>query len=110
MLPLQIIRQVYYAVKEALYNVERHSRARCVHVALDWGADDLTIQIQDDGVGFDPKMIQKDRHFGLDIMRKRIESCKGRLTFISEPGAGTTVIMWLPTNFDEALNPESRQN
>ena len=97
-LPLQIVRQIYYAVKEVLYNVERHAEASQVSVDLDWGQNDLTIQIDDDGCGFDPQTVMKDHHFGLDIIRGRIESCNGRLSLESANGAGTHVTMWLPIN------------
>jgi signal transduction histidine kinase len=107
MLPLQISRQIYYAIKEALYNVERHARARHVNVVLEWGKNDLTIHIEDDGIGFDPQMVQTSRHFGLDIMRGRIEACHGRLSVETAPGAGTQLTMWLPITSDELLNPES---
>ena len=107
MLPLQIVRQVYYAIKEALHNVERHAAARQVKIALDWEAKDLTIHILDDGVGFDPKTVQKDHHFGLEMMRGRIEACQGRLSIESSLGAGTHLIMWLPTVCDEMLSTEA---
>jgi signal transduction histidine kinase len=108
-LPLQIVRQVYYAVKEALHNVERHARARQVNVTLNWGVKDLTIDIEDDGIGFDPQMMKKDRHFGLDMMRGRIEACKGRLSVEAAPEAGTHVTMWLPIKCDEKLDSEGQQ-
>lgn len=97
-LPLQIVRQIYYASKEVLYNVERHAGASQVSIGLDWGQNDLTIHIDDDGCGFDPQAVEKDRHFGLDIIRGRVESCNGRLSLASAPGAGTHVTMWLPTD------------
>jgi signal transduction histidine kinase len=106
LLPLQIVRQVYFAVKEAFYNIERHAGKCHVKVVIDWGEKDLTIHIDDDGRGFDQQTVQKSRHFGLDIMQERIQACNGNLSLETSPGAGTRVIMWLPTVCDENVRVE----
>jgi signal transduction histidine kinase len=100
LLPVQIVRQVYFAAKEALYNIERHAGKCQVYVEVDWGEKDLTITINDNGRGFDQQSIQKGRHFGLDIMQERLQACNGRVTIETEPGSGTHVMMWLPTTCD----------
>jgi signal transduction histidine kinase len=108
MLPLQIVRQVDYAIKEALHNIESHAEARRITITLEWGVRDLSIHIVDDGIGFDPKAVQKNHHFGLEMMRGRIEACKGRFSIESAPGAGAHLIMWLPTICDETLAAHAR--
>jgi signal transduction histidine kinase len=100
LLPVQIVRQVYFAAKEAFYNIERHAGKCQVNVVIDWGERDLTITIDDDGRGFDQHSVQKGRHFGLDIMQERLQACNGRVTIESAPGAGAHVSMWLPTTCD----------
>jgi signal transduction histidine kinase len=96
-LPVKIVRQIYFAAKEAYYNIERHAGACKMSVAIDWGAEDLTIKIDDDGQGFNQQLIQKGRHFGLDIMQERLQACNGRMTIETTPGCGTHIEMWLPT-------------
>ena len=58
----------------------------------------LHLTIRDDGIGFDPDRVPRlgRQHFGLLIMRERVESFGGALTIVSAPGAGTTIRATLP--------------
>jgi signal transduction histidine kinase len=53
------------------------------------------------GHGFDPAEIahREDGHWGIAAMHERAEAIGGRLTVVSDPGAGTTVEMRVPHNF-----------
>ena len=86
----------YRTVQEALCNVARHSSAEhlLVEVADDQGA--ISVQVKDDGVGFDPSQPPAPGHYGLTLMRRRVESLGGRVEVCSEPGAGTDVRAFLP--------------
>ncbi|MCU6736905.1 sensor histidine kinase [Diplocloster agilis] len=60
-----------------------------------------TIQIKDDGIGFDPEEEKKDGriHVGIQNVRRRIaDMCGGSLQVESTPGVGTTVTIVLPRN------------
>ncbi len=56
------------------------------------------LQIQDDGVGFDPLSLpgKEADHFGLSIMRARSSRLNGKLEVRSEPAKGTSVEMSWP--------------
>ncbi|MCH8117011.1 MAG: PAS domain-containing protein, partial [Proteobacteria bacterium] len=61
---------MFRIVQEALTNAQRHSQAEHVAVALTQVDDQVRLEIRDDGIGFDPSRVSKDR-FGLDGIRKR---------------------------------------
>jgi signal transduction histidine kinase len=90
------LRHIYYIAYEALSNVEKHAQASQALVELSWGEDGLTLEITDDGRGFDPGSVEPREHFGLVIMRQRVEALQGRIEFSTPPQGGTRITAWLP--------------
>lgn len=88
---------VYRIVQEALTNVARHAKEKEVTVRL-WAKQDmLRVQIEDRGIGFDPKIaLSNSTSIGLSGMRKRTALLGGTLEFHSVRGNGTSVIAELP--------------
>jgi PAS domain S-box-containing protein len=81
---------------EALTNVRRHADARHVRVRV-WATNDgLSVEVADDGRGFDTMAAVSPIHQGLTGMRERAELLGGHLEIRSEPGAGTTVRLEAP--------------
>ncbi|MDQ6820308.1 MAG: GAF domain-containing sensor histidine kinase [Actinomycetota bacterium] len=81
---------------EALQNALRHAGAKHVVLRLRRRADSLTIEVIDDGVGFDPASGEvRSRHLGLTSMEERARELGGTLEIRSAPGAGTTVVLEL---------------
>jgi signal transduction histidine kinase len=80
---------------EAVMNARRHARARHITVGLTYAdaGHELGLRIQDDGQGFDPAAPARDgeAHFGLSIIRERVQQIRGTLVVDSAPGQGTTV-------------------
>jgi signal transduction histidine kinase len=90
-------RQVFRIVQEALANVVRHAGASSLGVSLSARQGSLRIEVQDDGVGFDPdERAIRSRRLGLTSMLDRATALGGRLTIESAPGAGTTVRAEVP--------------
>lgn len=83
----------YRVAQEALNNTVHHSHARRAHVLLKQDAEWLTLEVRDDGVGFDHDAIEagQPRGLGLAGMRERLALVGGELAIESEPGAGTRV-------------------
>jgi two-component system, NarL family, sensor histidine kinase UhpB len=81
----------YRVAQEALNNTVHHSQAHCAQVILKRDADWLTLEVADDGVGFDQDALPagQPRGFGLTGMRERLALVGGELAIESEPGAGT---------------------
>jgi signal transduction histidine kinase len=85
---------LYRVAQQALTNVVRHSRARRARVALRRAGRELTLEVRDDGVGFDPGT--QPPGLGLVGMRERAQRLGGRLTVVSSPGCGTVVTAEVP--------------
>ena len=85
--------------QEALANVAKHAAASRAWITLSYMGDVVTLDVRDDGVGFDPALTP-DRDagsgFGLIAMRQRVQRLAGQLEIESEPGAGTVVSASLP--------------
>jgi signal transduction histidine kinase len=81
----QLETTVYRVVQEALTNVVKHARATTVRVSVGATSDEVTIEVQDDGVGFDPEAGTDG--FGLAGMRERVYLAGGGLEFeTTDPG------------------------
>jgi signal transduction histidine kinase len=81
---------VYRSVQEALHNVAKHSQARNVKVKLTISGGKLSLEIEDDGIGFSTRNAA-DRGFGLKGMRERASALGGSMKIHSQPGKGTRI-------------------
>ncbi|MCC5578909.1 MULTISPECIES: sensor histidine kinase [Microtetraspora] len=87
----RVAQAVYATVVEALANVERHSHARLVSVAVTTGKAGLRMTVSDDGAGFAVDEAAPNAARGLTAMRAHFAGVGGTLTVNSVPGGGTTV-------------------
>ena len=96
-------RSLLMIVREALQNALRHADPDHVSVALTSDHRGLRVEIEDDGRGFDPSIINSSngRHYGLVGMRERAEKLGGRLSLTSSPGKGTQVRLSVPKINDD---------
>jgi signal transduction histidine kinase len=84
---------VFRIAQEALHNVNRHSEATHVQVALTFQDTLLSLEVQDNGKGFDLEHVTGAAAIGLTNMRERADLVQGRLTIASVPERGTTVTL-----------------
>lgn len=88
----------FQVAREALGNASKYSMASAVQVRL-WSVDGLVrILIQDDGVGFNVEGVDRERHFGLQLIVERVTRAGGQVVLQSVPGSGTLVAAALPPN------------
>jgi signal transduction histidine kinase len=87
---------VYQLVREALANAIKHSGARLITVRLRQDNQAIRLSVDDDGCGFDPRLVDQATHFGLQIMRERAELAGGKMAVDSRPSEGTHVVVRLP--------------
>ncbi|MEU5878335.1 sensor histidine kinase [Spirillospora sp. NPDC047279] len=82
----------------ALANAREHAGARTVVVSLTYLDDEVTLDIADDGAGFDPAHPRSGagRGYGLAGMRDRLAEVGGTLVIESAPGEGTVVAATIP--------------
>ncbi|MGW6707501.1 sensor histidine kinase [Streptomyces sp. NPDC054956] len=83
--------------QSALANVVRHAGAGRAEITLTFMDTSVTLDIVDDGKGFDPSSAPSgEGGFGLPAMRSRAETLGGLFTVESSPGQGTAVAVTLP--------------
>lgn len=90
---------IFLAVREALNNVVKHSKAKLVRLEMRIVDHHLSIVVEDDGCGFSTEhSLKSDFHEGLAGMRRRIEEIGGRFEIASKPGEGTRVEFTIQLN------------
>ncbi len=91
---------LYRIAQEALSNVIRHAQATQVAIHLSFSSQNLTLEISDNGIGFDvpesPAEFVPSGHYGLLGLSERAEMISAKLKIDSMPGRGTQVIVILP--------------
>ena len=103
----EINQAFYYITQEALSNIEKHARADSVYVKLAIINEQLTLEINDNGIGFDPS-INISGHFGQGIMRERAEGIGAELEVSSQLGSGTKLVLRCALRKSEALERSNR--
>lgn len=94
-------KQALHIIREALTNIRRHAQAACVQLTVQQDQETITIDIVDDGIGFDPTQVNNRNHLGLAIMRTRAERCEGQLAVHSSPAQGTHISASFPVRATE---------
>ncbi len=120
-----IRREVFLIFKESVNNLARHSGASQAEIDLRVDRNWLTLQVRDDGRGFDAAIGNGGEGNGLASMRNRAGRLGGDLQIVSTPGQGTTINLraplrqrnWLETakvedprrrNGNQSIKPKSR--
>jgi two-component system sensor histidine kinase DegS len=92
---------LFRLVQEAVTNARKHSGAKRVQVKMEEKGKTLTLFIKDDGIGFVPdKISSKQESYGIVGMKERVELFGGQLDILSEPGAGTQVVIKVPLEME----------
>jgi signal transduction histidine kinase len=86
--------------QEAITNVIRHAQATDVHIHFQWDDEAATLEVEDNGVGFElPEHwvdLVRQESFGIVGIAERVESVQGTLEIESTPDHGTTVRVKVP--------------
>lgn len=80
---------IYRTAHELVNNALKHAQAQHINIQIVQETDRVSLTVQDDGVGFDPKV--KSEGTGLDNIRSRAQSYNGTMDIFSEAGNGTEV-------------------
>lgn len=90
--------QVVRIVQEALSNARKHAEATHATIKITAGDDKITIDIKDNGKGFDTKKIGEVdwTKFGLQNMKERADNIHSNLCIESSPVNGTKVTLSIP--------------
>lgn len=87
---------LFHICQEALANIAKHAHARHVTVTVWATSDRALLEVEDDGRGFDAATASLTIGHGLSNMQTRAVNAGGEIEITSEPGAGTTVLVWVP--------------
>jgi PAS domain S-box-containing protein len=93
---LEVKEAAYRIAQEAMHNTVKHARANSVGLEMVCDPDSLTLEVSDDGRGFDAKG-EFPGHLGLRSMRERAQRVGGTLRVETSPGGGTRVRARIPT-------------
>jgi PAS domain S-box-containing protein len=92
----EIETNVFRIIQEALTNAARYAKTDSVDVMLKLEAQMITLEIADQGQGFDLSSVDTSSHMGLNSMRDRAYSVGGLMDIETAPGRGTHIRVVLP--------------
>jgi signal transduction histidine kinase len=87
---------IYRIIQEIVNNIIKHSRATEISIYLCQKNKNITILINDNGVGFDVKSEKAEKGIGLNNIRYRVALLNGKIEILSEINAGTKFIIEFP--------------
>ncbi|MDQ3990738.1 MAG: ATP-binding protein, partial [Actinomycetota bacterium] len=88
---------LYSIAREAARNALRHGGAKTLRVSLEEEDGEAILVVADDGIGFDPAILNRtEGKFGLTLLRRRAKMCGGVVSVSSSPGQGTVVTARIP--------------
>lgn len=83
---------IFRVIQELLYNSIKHATATDILIQINKENNELVIQFEDDGIGFDMDNL-KHKGMGLENMKSRINFLKGTISFNSKEGEGLSVLI-----------------
>ena len=87
---------VLRVVQEALGNAARHADPGTICVRLGQYNGAVTVEVRDDGRGFDPQDVTQRHGLGLMLMRERVTELGGEFELSTSPSEGTSIVVRLP--------------
>lgn len=87
---------LYRITQESLTNIVKYAKAKTVFLTIKKGSKNVTALIEDDGIGFDPLVLENNDSFGLMGIQERVSVLKGIFNIKSIIGKGTTIKVVLP--------------
>lgn len=93
-----ILVYLYRTVQESLINIVKHAEASKISFRCKSYENICMIDIEDDGKGFkyETEDTKTDAHFGLSLMRERVELLNGKFEIFSSEGEGTKIHIEIP--------------
>ena len=94
--PLRAQAMLCRAGKLALSNVARHAQAQKVEINLCAISSSAYMIIEDNGIGFDPVLINHRESYGLRSLKELLRDCGGTCDILATPGNGTRISIEIP--------------
>ena len=83
---------IYRIIQELFHNAIKHAKAKEILLQLNSEEDEMVIEFEDDGIGFDINNLKR-KGMGLDNLKSRINYLKGNISIDSKEGEGTSYLM-----------------
>lgn len=114
-LPPEVRHTLLRVTQSAAANIALHAQANHASVTLSYLPEAVTLDVFDDGRGFDPGTVPPPSAaggYGIRAMRQRVEQLGGTLWVESAPGDGTIIAAQIPTGVaaHEAAGPAIKEN
>ena len=93
--------------QQAVANAAQHASPSEIRTQLHYEESTVTLEIRDDGRGFDPEAPAPRGHFGVLGLRERANKIHAALAIESAPGAGTTIRVVVPAQVTASGNGSS---
>jgi signal transduction histidine kinase len=87
---------LFRVIHELVQNIVKHARATQISLQFVQGEEELTVMVEDNGVGFAPAALGPGAGIGLRNVQARVAYLGGRAHFDAAPGRGTTVTLEVP--------------
>lgn len=100
-LPDEVEDALYRIAQEALNNALKHAQATAVSVTIQAAPENLILEVQDNGRGFETALAERLGGLGLVSMRERVQKLHGHFAISSAPGVGTTICAQIPVTLHQ---------
>jgi len=97
-LPETMLINIFRIIQEFFINSAKHSKGSKITVKIHFDENRVHFVLSDDGVGCDMEHLDLDRHYGLDIISNRVAILSGIKNYISTPGNGFILDVFIPIN------------
>jgi signal transduction histidine kinase len=84
---------IYRIAQESIHNVVRHSRASMINLQLKYEPASFAMKIKDNGIGFDPFLMNENDGIGISNMRQRAKALNGTFAVDSKPNNGCIITL-----------------
>ncbi len=96
---------LFQAVCELINNIQKHAKAKRASIKISRGQNQIIIQIEDDGIGFDQKKIKPDMsrltRFGLFNIKEKLKYLNGQFEIESRQNQGTYIALKAPLEYND---------
>ena len=95
-LPIRLEEELYQIAQEGLNNVVKHAEATQVQIQLKYDENFVSMEMIDDGKGFEPETVNQSGGFGLQGIKERVHQLGGTMKIESAPHIGTRLSVRIP--------------
>jgi two-component system, NarL family, sensor histidine kinase UhpB len=102
-LPAELALTLYRAAQEGITNALQHGQAKTIRLALSGDANEVTLELADQGIGLPAEGWRRPGHYGLRWLAERVETLKGELRVEANTPHGVRLFIRVPTT--QAVTP-----